>query len=443
MEPNLRAQGFEPNLCVARASHPDHYKVKKVAEFAKIMKIEHRRVKKTILCSKLKELYNRQANRNVVRRINFNNNRQTNNQSNRNVVRRINFNNNRQANNQANRNVFNPDLCSAGRKGYNMQMLKMFAKAYSIVATGLKKQQLCAKLKAAYAQNGPKTIKNIRMNLESNATNKKNFAFFIDLLNKDPRFKYASSVYTKVFKSTNKVMEFATKIAAGFFPPNLHLQPYARRLKKQRKLKFLKMMKAKVTTLMGHCHINTTLNQYFNLEPALFSEKVMEHIRSLKNQMLMAINLFVVQLNNLKTNLEKNVYITKVLDKLDDNLGGRPCLENAIDALTNTMTETAFEWKGKNKLIIWNTAEGKADYKNRVIGSAVGSYTQSFNANNQRVFNSKNHLNKVEMMYNKFKYLPVYLVRNDQNVPRFWNVKNIPNNNNVTLNAINEYVGYL
>ena len=78
-----------------------------------------------------------------------------------------------------------------------------------------------------------------------------------------------------------------------------------------------------------------------------------------------------------------------------------------------------------------------------MIGSAVGSYTQSFNANNQRVFNSKNHLNKVEMMYNKFKYLPVYLVRNDQNVPRFWNVKNIPNNNNVTLNAINEYVGYL
>ena len=169
----------------------------------------------------------------------------------------------------------------------------------------------------------------------------------------------------------------------------------------------------------------------------------MSYVDEMETQLFIGIDLFFSQLDKITEETKKQVYVTQTLDKLDANVGGRPCLENAISGLIDAMTELAFEWKGKNKTIVWNTQNGKDNYKHRVIGSAVGSYAGSFNKNNQNVFNKKTKNEKSQMMYNKFKHLPVNLARTKFHVPTYWNVNKIPNGKTVTMEAIDEYLNYL
>ena len=312
------------------------------------------------------------------------------------------------------KNSFNPDLCGSttrGRQTYNVKTLKMFAKAYSI-SDKFTKLELCKRLKEKFANNGAKSIKNIKKRVTQ-------FEDFALLLKKDGRFSFVINMFSKLVKNREIIEKFIKtyKNRTGFHPPP-------------------RLIQNKIFKFVGPCHLQHQVQQIH--DPVLQNKKKADYLQEMDTQLHIGIDLFYSKLNN---HTNKPAFIAETLDKFETNLGGRPCLENAIGSLIDSMTELAFNWKGKNQIVIWNT--GKTNYKNRVIGSAVGSYAQSLNGNNKDAFSLLSKSNKSKQMWNKFKYLQLYMTKTKYNQPWYYNVRQLPNGKRVTMEAIEEYLNYL
>ena len=182
-----------------------------------------------------------------------------------------------------------------------------------------------------------------------------------------------------------------------------------------------------IITRIGPCHFNESLRDSKN--------KRVDGLYYLVN-LILQFNYFVKEYDKLKKSKHNKFFKT-----LEVNLGGRPCLENAIEALTMSIIEIGFEWKGKNKMIMWNEI-GKEYYKHGVIGAAVGSYVKSLSSENKQKFKEYSLMDRINMIYNKFKRYPVYVGGIDE-YPMFYNVDALPNGEVVTKEAISEYLNYI
>ena len=141
-----------------------------------------------------------------------------------------------------------------------------------------------------------------------------------------------------------------------------------------------------ISKVIGQCHINP------EQVPA-------KYLGALINQLV-----YVSRAYNKMSTGDK----IKYRDRLDENLGGRPCLENILDALIESLVEPVFIWVGKK--LDPPLVKNNARYLNNVMAKAVSSWALSKN----KKPNSLRDRKKVfwTMVRNRELY-----VRNSEGVP--------------------------
>jgi len=162
----------------------------------------------------------------------------------------------------------------------------------------------------------------------------------------------------------------------------------------------------------------------------------------------MSISQFYIKLNELNTTNKQNEYITETLNQYDLNLGGRPCLDNAIEELMNTIMNPGFMWKGKNKPINFWKSNNIEYFKNIVLAPAIMSYYRSKQNENLNKFKKLCRENKMNEMWGVFSKKPIYTRTDPTQVPTFWNLKNINRLSNInikkiTTNTMENYVNFM
>jgi len=103
----------------------------------------------------------------------------------------------------------------------------------------------------------------------------------------------------------------------------------------------------------------------------------------------------------------------KFFNRLDSMLGGRPCLENMMDAMINSLLEPVFEWTGKN--IDPPLVQNNDRYLTNVLAKAVSSWVNKLSNENKSKL--PNNLEKRKnMFWNMIKGRNLH-VRNKNGIP--------------------------
>ena len=103
----------------------------------------------------------------------------------------------------------------------------------------------------------------------------------------------------------------------------------------------------------------------------------------------------------------------KFLERLDSMLGGRPCLENMLDAMVGALLEPVFEWNGKS--IDPPLVQNNDRYPNMILGKAAMTWREKMSNNNRAKL--PNNLNKrKQMFWNMVKGLELH-IRNKNGIP--------------------------
>ena len=250
------------------------------------------------------------------------------------------------------------------------------------------------------------------------------FDRFINLLVIDGRFEYIVSLFKNLIKYQN--------IVTNTYGNNI---PGPREV--------VQLIRSKI----GVCHlINSGFKGLITHEQKKLKMKV--YLVELVSMVETALAIFFENVSKFNTENKQNDYIQKVIDKYFLNLGGRPCLDNAIDELLNSIMTPAFNWKGKSRPInFWNQSHVQY-YKNQVIAPAMMSYLQSLDEMNQNSFKQKSSNNKINQMWNVFSKHQVWTRRNQSKLPDFWYLKNINRLSNynikkITTDTMQNYVNYM
>lgn len=174
----------------------------------------------------------------------------------------------------------------------------------------------------------------------------------------------------------------------------------------------INFIKKRIFEGIGVCHINTTLRNNPSLNKVTY-------LINYRNQMIEACKQLVKKPES------------KWIPAFKFALGGRPCLENLVDALT----QVAFgevKWKGLNKALNLTKNNNKNHLKHVIIGTFMKNHVTSLGGKKNY---TKNRL------WHAIKNKPLYVWKN--NGPKFVPVKNISNTRKISNNAFNEYINYV
>jgi hypothetical protein len=193
-------------------------------------------------------------------------------------------------------------------------------------------------------------------------------------------------------------------------------------------------IQGEIARTITSCHLIQTLNQSTN------RRKTREnYLSNLRGQLKIAANIFTEQR---KTYSNKTNFDSKFLRTFKSQLGGRPCLENIIDALTNSVAEPGLNWKGKNEPALNVNASGdisvtsKARLRNFIIGGFMKNYYNSLNNRGKRAFNKNIYWSGI-----KNRNVLVKL-HNSQN-PVYIKLSQLKNGKAVSNEAFNMYKNFL
>ena len=193
-------------------------------------------------------------------------------------------------------------------------------------------------------------------------------------------------------------------------------------------------IQGEITRTITACHLIQTLNQSTNRRKARDN-----YLSNLRGQLKIAANIFVEQR---KTSSNKTNFDSKFIRTFKSQLGGRPCIENVIDALTNSVAEPGLDWKGKNEPALNVNAAGSvlAQSKNRLRNSIIGGFMKNY-------YNSLN--NRVKSAFNKNIYWTGIKNRNvlvklpNRTDPFYVKLSEIRNGKAISNEAFNMYKNYL
>ena len=188
---------------------------------------------------------------------------------------------------------------------------------------------------------------------------------FVMDLHQDERFKYYAPLLNRLYVSIPRVLTLIRNLPDAE-PRNL------------------------ITHVIGVCHIRP------EQVPA-------KYLGAMQNQLV-----YVARAYQKMSPVQKKEY----LNRLDGHLGGRPCLENTIEALVESLVKPVLVWSGKN--IDPPLNKNNARYTNKVMAKAVLTWVQS--ANKNKVPNSLNA--RKQMFWNMVKNRELH-VRNANGIPMY------------------------
>ena len=316
-------------------------------------------------------------------------------------------------------NNFNPDLCGPKRSrrvpnAYTLTNVKSFSLKIGIAPSlvrALNKTQLCSLIKTYRNESNETKVSNNKIS---------NINKFLDLLKADDRFNFLVDMFEKLIIHRTLIQN---KYKFGFVD--------------------VQRAKGNILNKIGSCHLNTTLRGYaYNKKP----KEIRQYLTKLINQLNVYVDLFYQKINSLNSNSEKNELKQKILNQFHVNLGGRPCIDNALDALHESIINPGFTWNGKKENYMikrWNQ-QNKAMYKNQVLAPAIMSLYQSLTGENKTNFLNLNSTKRTNFMWNKIKEKELYL-----GFPHLMGYMKINNFNktypikNITKELLNEYVEYM
>lgn len=182
--------------------------------------------------------------------------------------------------------------------------------------------------------------------------------------------------------------------------------------------------KNQITSSIGACHINTSNLSRMNYLPAMY-EQLKEASR-------------IIRGNILFRKMTKQDFI----DQFSQMVGGRPCIENLVQALTD-IAFGEYGWRGKNTSRLVKIQNGKLNVnsfqtlKNQILAPYIGE-----------VFNKLPNAKKISFNENSFwksvKNKDIYAVNlNINNIPRYHVLQNVPNARAASLVAFENYGNYL
>ena len=191
--------------------------------------------------------------------------------------------------------------------------------------------------------------------------------------------------------------------------------------------KFIKKMsiaayKNKITKSIGACHINTSglsKNKYL---PVIY-EQLKEASRIIRGKILFR-------------KMTKQSFI----EQFGQMVGGRPCIENLVQALTDIAVGES-GWRGKNtsRLIkVTNKGLNKNNFnfvKNSILAPYIGEVYSKLSNARKITFNG-------EKFWNSVKNKNIYAVNNTGTI-NYRKLKNIPEARKVSNTAFNNYKNYL
>jgi len=154
---------------------------------------------------------------------------------------------------------------------------------------------------------------------------------------------------------------------------------------------------ARITTIIGHCHISA------NQVPSRYLTQMFHQMRYTATQ--------YARMSEKK----KDEYRNRLLSAI----GNRPCLENLLDGMVAATVPSAFDWTGKNvEPLIANNSR----YMSRVIGPALASWHGTLSKENKNLLLKKNLDNRKRLFWNIVKNRNLHVMTN--NGPVYKRVQN-------------------
>lgn len=181
----------------------------------------------------------------------------------------------------------------------------------------------------------------------------------------EKRFVFQVNVLSKLYRNIPKVLNFITY--------------------------YNKTPKNIITSEIGPCHIKP-------------DEIPKKYLDKMYNQMIFVSQEYFKKSPNAKK---------KYLDELDSLIGGRPCIENLMDAMISALLEPVFEWTGKR--IDPPLVNNNNRYLGQVMAKAISSWHQKLSNNNKAKL--PNNLNKRKnIFWSMVKNMELH-VRNKEGIP--------------------------
>ena len=180
----------------------------------------------------------------------------------------------------------------------------------------------------------------------------------------------------------------------------------------------INVTKSTISRNIGLCHINTTLRNNPTIDQV-------SYLLYYNNQMKFACAEII------KKKIPEKEFVTRFTAAL----GGRPCIENLIDALTQ-IAFGEIQWKGSNKAVNITRNNNKNYVRNRVIANYMKKHHKSIRNSGNRSNYTRNRL------WNSIKNRPLYVLTQEHG-PVFIPVKNIRNLRGISNNAFNMYSEFL
>ena len=144
----------------------------------------------------------------------------------------------------------------------------------------------------------------------------------------------------------------------------------------------------------------------------------------------------------LTPNQNTNLRIRTFMNRYKTKLGGRPCLENALDAAIDMFVEFNFTWKGKNlnqPLMFPINNNTKQRYIRNVLIPALQSFQNSVAKNDE--YKKLNLKQRKNYFWNYIKKRPLTVFKN--NAIKYINVDQFDVNAKIYKNDFNEYSNLL
>ena len=274
---------------------------------------------------------------------------------------------------------------------------------------------------AARQQNVPNRQQNYVVN---NLSNSEKIEKFFKLLETDGRFTFIVRILRNLVTHKNLIK--------NTYENNIPSVEIVQRL---------------ISNKIGLCHLKNSGLSGYRTEAAK-KEKIKVYLQEFVITLETAVNIFYEKIAKFNSQNKKMEYIQKVLDQYELNLGGRPCLDNALEELMNAIMKPGFIWKGKTiPLNLWLEHDIQK-YKNEILAPAIMSYYQSLNTNNLTIFKKKPKTKKIKQMWNFFQNKPLYTRLGPLDVPAYWDISHISRYKRLKIKKIStdtmkEYVNYM
>ena len=188
--------------------------------------------------------------------------------------------------------------------------------------------------------------------------------YLVESLTRDGRFKYYTGVLGYLFVATPKALSFIKSF------PNVEPRTI-------------------INKLIGVCHIRP-------------DQVPSKYLGAMRSQLVYVARAY----RKMDSNKQQ-----EYRDRLEGYLGGRPCLENTLEALMESLLEPVFEWTGKG--IEPPLVKNNARYLNNVMAKAVSSWAAKKPKGLPKNLNARK-----KMVWNMVKNRELH-VRNADGIPMY------------------------